>query len=169
MSSLLCDINSTCLRFVQTIQSPCQWAMLIFIIVSTIVHILFLATLIKFRNVEPMNSAFFRILFSFTITALLKVTAQYPFMLTNTTDKHMYVVCVCVEIISKITFDRMDWLIVRTVFLSFNEHHVRCIYAVTFGSSVGLEMHVVTMTLNRFTAIVFPFKHNHVMCRLLFI
>jgi hypothetical protein len=97
ISRPFCDFNTTCMIILQTIQSPCQWFTLIFVIISIPVYILFMVMLIKFRKVEPMNSLFFRILFSLAVADLLTLIAYYPRLLTNTTDRQMYVcVCVCV-------------------------------------------------------------------------
>jgi hypothetical protein len=53
-------------------------------------YVLFMWMLMKYRNIEPLNSAFFRIILSLGVVDLLETIAQYPVLLTNTTDKHMW-------------------------------------------------------------------------------
>ena len=56
----------------------------------------------------------------------------------------------------------MNWEIVRNVFIALGGDYVRWELSLIYFPNLAQELHLLAMTVNRFTAIVFPLKHNFV-------
>jgi hypothetical protein len=54
----------------------------------------------------------------------------------------------------------MNWEVVRNVFKALGGDYVRWELSLIYLPKLAQELHLLVMTVNRFTAIVFPVKHN---------
>lgn len=79
------------MNILNAIQGPCQWSVLVFMVLTLPVFFVFMVTLFKYRKIEPLNSMFFRIMFSLGVVDFISLLLYYPRLLTNTTDRHRYV------------------------------------------------------------------------------